>query len=401
VTRIRKGDAIRVFANLAFLSLGVFVFAIAVHGFTNGVDFNVYFAGGYLERIGKHFDQTALIQDYLRNNHLVHSLAKAPFPFGSVVLISLVFVPLSHLSPSQAGVLLELAVAVVTVSALMRFDQRWQGLIVGLFLLNRFVIEASTIGNWSAITIPLMFHAGFDIKNGSSKRAAIIIGMISAFKIYPAFLLIYFVAKQKYRELCISMLTVVAMSIVSILIIGPQHFFHGAVVSISSKVPEASKPFNHSLPGVFAAFNDSRLLLLVVSVVCVLIGCWIVFKFRSVGDYELFLLTLSLCYLVSPLSWNFYAISLLPVFVYLFSNSRSLTLKIALSALVIWGVHWVLISRFVYDHLIVALAPTKPNWLMPFWLLPTYAAILCTYGLMRELRDRGGKLVELESRQAA
>jgi hypothetical protein len=270
------------------------------------LDFNLYYAGAQVERAHTTFDNQKAVQGKLIEDHLYREPTHAPFPYGTVSLIALVFVPLSFL-PASVALFIFLAVAIALLAwAAFRISRFWTPFVFLLLFYSLPVVKSFQLANWSLIAAALLLHTYLDLKEGKRVRPGIFLGITIAMKFYPAFLLFPLIIKREYRAAIYGVASTVLMAAVSALIVGFHDFLHDVGVSFHSGVTGKDFFSNMGLPGIFVSLTRNTHVLYAASTILVLLSLFVLYRFRSFPVEWLFALSLALLTLISPLTWDHY-----------------------------------------------------------------------------------------------
>jgi hypothetical protein len=294
----------------ATLLMGVCVLLCVALLFGDGVraakqDFYLYYAGGKVERSST-FDNKNAVQQLLKRDHLFRDPKNAPYPYGTVSLIALVFVPLSFLSATFAFVFYFTMLLLALVLTMRRISHFWSPVLLAALLFSYPALKALLLGNWSLVTTLLVLNAFLDLREGRTKRAGIWLGISIAFKIYPAFLLIPLLIKRQYESVSYALYSVVLSGIASCLLLGWSDFVHGLGKTLSTGADKNVDYLNMSLPGVVVSLSRKPELLVVCSFICCVLSVMALYRLRHLDLLSLFVVAIPLCLLSFPVVWDHY-----------------------------------------------------------------------------------------------
>lgn len=255
---------------------------------TQGFDFTVYLAAARSLRI----DPSSNIYVPVSSCY-PHGLASAYPP-----LLALVLEPLTTLSCPAAIFLWAALNAVVWLGVVWWMSRGmgwWTALIVPLGLFSYPLWRTLWLGQINLVLLLGMWA----VVVLRPRWAGIVLGFITALKVLPAMLLLWFILRREWKIVVSAIATLLALCLVMALIVGPRGiaYFAGGFLAVGQG--EIQTSLNASLGSV-----TLRLLALVIFVV----GSWLG------GSPPLgYAWALSTMLLASPLVWDHYLLWLLPV----------------------------------------------------------------------------------------
>jgi len=289
--------------------------------------------------------------------------------------------------------------AIITVSLGIRCDLQKLLCIYTLVLSCAPLHSQMDEGQLNLVLLALIVGVWAADRGDRPELSGLLLGVATVIKLFPGFLFLYFVLRRRWRAVTAGVISVVALTLVSILALGFESYRDYVVVvmptlstwrsawgnltllGIWSKLfdPEARVGFHRTIPLFFSplvAWSGT----LVCDLALIALLSRLVLRARSRADRDLaFALCLPIMVLISPVAWNHYLVLLpLPIVVLWTSlpatgpsrwDLRVLVLVLWLSPKVWWSLF---IPGYSSSH---AAVYSTPWGTLTALSIPTYAVL--------------------------
>lgn len=287
------------------------------------MDFNLYFAGALIERQGSYTDNLAVI---LRAQDL-GSVVPPEGVFGAPALIAFIFVPLTLFPLNTAGLIWDIGMCALILLALRHAaPQHWAIYLIPLAASSHF-LAGLQYGNASTLTMILILFTYGEFVRDRLWRAALILGLAVALKVYPLFLVVVFLADRKWKQALVPVATATILTAASGFVLG----WHDLLLGLQRLVGVGStaKLFdnNISIPGTVGLLFGDGAMVQPLALTLLTAGAVVValLNFRSATGRMA--LTIGLMLLCQSLTWGSYLTLALPMLIAIMGVGESTKLK--------------------------------------------------------------------------
>lgn len=286
--------------------VAVVIFAMAflffwqlVGGFQQFYDFNTYYYGAQVERGGTYTDAHAVVALAAESGHKVGDV------WGSASLVALVFIPLSFFSQAIAIVIWQVVTGLILfVGAYKAGGKRWP-LFVLLLALSPGLWWGIKSGN-AGVGLAGMFALSYAyLREGKDYKAGLWLGLATALKFYPGFLLVVLVAKGRWKAAGAMIGVGAALSILPLPIMG----FHDFVLGTKAlgQVADLSQGWSisGSIPSI-VGWHFQGAPAQITNYVCLIGGACLILCLRRLDASHLLAVGVAIMLLAQAISWVHY-----------------------------------------------------------------------------------------------
>ncbi len=93
-------------------------------------------------------------------------------------------------------------------------------------------------------------------RSGRPNAAGIVLGTAAAIKLFPAYLVVYFAARGRLRPLVSAVLSVVALTVVTAAVLGPDTYLDYVQLVLPAQARFRSLGYNYAIAGLWSKFFD-------------------------------------------------------------------------------------------------------------------------------------------------
>lgn len=310
---------------LAFTMVGL---GVLVMQLSDGADydFNLHYFGAILERDGTYTDFGRLV-DVMREAGV--RVASEPI-YGTPTLVALFYQPLSFLDLDTAHVLWGIFCTLsITVAVRSATNSKIWPLWAGLITWAPPMLLSLRLGNISTLTFALIVLTYGCLRRDRQRAAGIALGIATAFKLYPGFLVIALLVTKQYKALAWTIGTCGVLFLATIPALGVEDI-EPALRSMQD-VAGFVHPYydNASLPGVLLRATESVTFAKTASVAFLLVGVGVVYQLRAQPPHIVLAAGATAMLLAQSISWRHY----FPLVLLLLLAIREVT-----KSKVVWGV---------------------------------------------------------------
>lgn len=206
--------------------------------------------------------------------------------------------------------------------------------IFAIILSSNALIHQTIQGQLNLILLALIVASWAWERGGRSSLAGVCIGIAAAIKIFPAFLMLYFVVRRRWRAVAAAAAAFAAVNFTAALVFGPEAFTdyvtkvmpelskfrdtwpNASLLGFWSKLFDASGPFSYMDPLISAPWLVEPLYLISAAIVVALTALGVRAASSRQERDTAFALCVVAMLIVSPLTWDHYFVLLfLPLLV--------------------------------------------------------------------------------------
>ncbi len=297
----RARDVMWILLGCAFVVAARFV---ATRGRDSFRDFHLHYFAGLIERSGSYTDNLRVFR--------AMTDAGLPIPrdgvYGTPTLVGLVFQPLSHLSLIHAQYIwVALCALLLTLGVRKAVANRYWPAWLLIVTCAPATLLGLQIGNTSVPINAALLYAYGCFRAGQSRRVGIVLGAVTALKLYPGFLVLVLVAKRDWDALKAALLSLAALVVLTLLVLGPADAWTGLVATFKLGGYVQHSFDNVSWPGAIRLMSNGPELAHWLSYATLAAGAAIVWSNRRRETSELYALAIVTMLLVQSISWRHYA----------------------------------------------------------------------------------------------
>lgn len=346
-----KATWVAAMLGLWALRLGLFLMATV----TSQSDFATYVAAAMALRMNPHANiyAVAVIAPYSCG-----LLPASHAPYIYPPLLAILLIPFTFLTCHTALVVWEwinLALWLVLLVLLLRYLPRHRVLLLPLGLFFIPLWSAFFYGQINEIIVLGVLVALWFIERQHPRAGGVVLGVLTAIKLFPALLIVYFIVRRQWQVGIAAGLTLVASGLAMVAVVGVSGMrtASGAILGFHSITDHFA--FNIALFPVSPVFPP----LLVGLALLFLAAVW---RYQDADmrlGYAWGLCTMTL---VLPLIWEHYFVWLLPVYVYILSRWPERRVVLPLVPIFV-----VMAAPILFNPLLTALT-LVPLWGVSAWV---------------------------------
>jgi hypothetical protein len=265
-------------------------------------DFDLHYFAGVIEQHGSYTDTTTLFRVMAEAGVAKHDEGV----YGTPTLVALVFQPLSLLGLLAAHAVWVVVAGIALVASVRAAaGRRWLIWLVAL-LFTPALISSVYIGNPSTFTFCLIAAAYGNLRKGDQRAAGIALGVATALKLFPGFLVVALIANRQWRAVKWAAAVFAALVVVTVPALG----FHDAVRAfrMMASIGGYVHPWEHneSMPALLLHMGVGQVVASWSSKVLLVAGAVAVLRWRHPRPHVTLGVAVLVMLLAQSISWRHY-----------------------------------------------------------------------------------------------